>query len=70
MHINRIYVDHVALARSLSASVAPRQDTLARLPERPVEAHTKYRDRLHLHPRGRGRGHWRTLVRPTFPQPR
>jgi hypothetical protein len=36
MYINRIYVDQVALARSLSASVTPRRDVLARLPQRPA----------------------------------
>ncbi len=52
MHSNRSYVDHVALARSLAASVAPQRDTLARLPERQLEAHTKYRERLRFHLRG------------------
>lgn len=36
MYINRIYVDQVALARSLAASVTTRRDVLARLPQRPI----------------------------------
>ncbi|MDB6091053.1 MAG: hypothetical protein JWN85_3837 [Gammaproteobacteria bacterium] len=37
MYINKIYVDQVAFARSLTASVTTRRDVLARLPQRPLD---------------------------------
>jgi hypothetical protein len=36
MHINRIHLDRVALARSFAASVTAQQNILARLPGRPL----------------------------------
>jgi hypothetical protein len=36
MLINKIYVDQIALARSLAATFTARQNVLARLPERPI----------------------------------